>query len=469
MYFNQRVKFTIIATIIINIVFFSTFCFSKDRFIDNKNGTIRDNTTGLMWSKKIKHTNKEYHTMNYKKIMDYVKNYKTGGYDDWRLPTIKELRTICLTSCYRYPFFYYQRECKGWAKGASSSFRTSDKIAPNFLMYEYTPFADAVTIENKYSVHHYGYWKIVRLVRGSQKTIENNISLPGKYHTFNENEKVSKIIKSDGFVYYKTYGYGYKDYSSYIIPTDITKWKLLTYCPMTAFAFVKHWNPNKIRGLPIEQKLKENKVNKINLWEIKGFNEYYEKFLKYDKFEMAEKKDEIYDKLIECWKPYREEYDKFLKSTFILTPFPSYKELKKDDYNVDNETLTINRDGQVVNSKLFYSAQIQSIANGFQNKYIPYTGECKFKMPLKEAATMFKNHKRITYTNRLYIKPNLETFYYPFDYCHGFDIRAIVYEFWDADKNEVFMMAVLHDFKPILNKNRRKTKKYKWKTEFIRF
>ena len=83
MRFNQRVKFAIIATIIVNIVFFSNLCFSEDRFIDNKNGTVSDNTTGLMWAKKIKHTNKEYQTMNYKKIMDYVRNYKTCGYDDW--------------------------------------------------------------------------------------------------------------------------------------------------------------------------------------------------------------------------------------------------------------------------------------------------------------------------------------------------------------------------------------------------
>lgn len=53
------------------------------RFIDNKDGTITDNETGLIWSKKT------YGPMTWAEAMEAVK--KDGG---WRMPTIQELITL---------------------------------------------------------------------------------------------------------------------------------------------------------------------------------------------------------------------------------------------------------------------------------------------------------------------------------------------------------------------------------------
>jgi hypothetical protein len=58
--------------------------------IDNGNGTVTDETTGLMWqqvtSEKI---------MNWNQAVVYCKNLKIGNYKKgWRLPTITELRSL---------------------------------------------------------------------------------------------------------------------------------------------------------------------------------------------------------------------------------------------------------------------------------------------------------------------------------------------------------------------------------------
>lgn len=63
--------------------------YGKNSFVDNKNGTISDIATGLMWqqSDSIK-------GMNWKDALIYAKNKSLGGYSDWRLPNAKELQSI---------------------------------------------------------------------------------------------------------------------------------------------------------------------------------------------------------------------------------------------------------------------------------------------------------------------------------------------------------------------------------------
>lgn len=57
------------------------------RFIDNKDGTVTDVSTGLIWQRE--HADK----MNWKEARKYATNTKLrlGGYKDWRLPTPREL------------------------------------------------------------------------------------------------------------------------------------------------------------------------------------------------------------------------------------------------------------------------------------------------------------------------------------------------------------------------------------------
>ncbi len=56
------------------------------RFIAYDNGTVKDTKTGLMWASK---DNGE--DINWNDAKRYCKNYRGGGYTDWRMPTQEEL------------------------------------------------------------------------------------------------------------------------------------------------------------------------------------------------------------------------------------------------------------------------------------------------------------------------------------------------------------------------------------------
>lgn len=58
-------------------------------YTDNGNGTIIDNVTDLVWSQDISAA-----SMTWEEAGDYCENLELGGYDDWRLPTVKELWSL---------------------------------------------------------------------------------------------------------------------------------------------------------------------------------------------------------------------------------------------------------------------------------------------------------------------------------------------------------------------------------------
>jgi hypothetical protein len=58
-------------------------------FEDNGDGTITDEATGLMWSQDDSREGMDWET-----ALAYAENYDYAGYDDWRLPNIKELQSI---------------------------------------------------------------------------------------------------------------------------------------------------------------------------------------------------------------------------------------------------------------------------------------------------------------------------------------------------------------------------------------
>jgi len=63
-----------------------------NRFVDNRNGTITDNETLLMWQK-----SGTREMVSWKKAPEYIdrlNNRKFAGYADWRLPTLEELLTL---------------------------------------------------------------------------------------------------------------------------------------------------------------------------------------------------------------------------------------------------------------------------------------------------------------------------------------------------------------------------------------
>ena len=61
----------------------------KERFIDNNDGTITDAVTGLMWE-----GNQNPEKMTWREAIEYCKSLRLAGYEDWRSPSIEDLRTL---------------------------------------------------------------------------------------------------------------------------------------------------------------------------------------------------------------------------------------------------------------------------------------------------------------------------------------------------------------------------------------
>ena len=66
----------------------SSYLGFQPNYTNNKNGTISDKNTKLMWQKSI--TKK----LNWQQAVEYANTSKLAGYDDWRIPTIKELYSL---------------------------------------------------------------------------------------------------------------------------------------------------------------------------------------------------------------------------------------------------------------------------------------------------------------------------------------------------------------------------------------
>ena len=66
---------------------------SKSHIRDNGDGTLTDMVTGMMWTQKDSYADLN-RCLTYPEAQNYVEKLRTGGYDDWKIPTIKELATI---------------------------------------------------------------------------------------------------------------------------------------------------------------------------------------------------------------------------------------------------------------------------------------------------------------------------------------------------------------------------------------
>jgi hypothetical protein len=58
--------------------------------IDNSNGTVTDESTGLMWQQETIKNN----MMSWRQALAYCEGLNLGGHTDWRMPTIKELQSL---------------------------------------------------------------------------------------------------------------------------------------------------------------------------------------------------------------------------------------------------------------------------------------------------------------------------------------------------------------------------------------
>lgn len=61
------------------------------RFVNNGDGTITDNATGLMWEAE---TGNRGEICLFSDAEKYASTLRLGGYDDWRLPSIGQLKTL---------------------------------------------------------------------------------------------------------------------------------------------------------------------------------------------------------------------------------------------------------------------------------------------------------------------------------------------------------------------------------------
>ncbi len=64
-------------------------CPTAGRFVNNDDGTVTDNCTGLMWQRA---TAPGTHT--WANALKYCDSLELAGHDDWRLPNIRELESI---------------------------------------------------------------------------------------------------------------------------------------------------------------------------------------------------------------------------------------------------------------------------------------------------------------------------------------------------------------------------------------
>ena len=62
---------------------------AEGRFVDNGDGTVTDNSTGLMWAR----TDNMGH-INWHDAKLYCENIILSRYGNWRMPTIEELQTL---------------------------------------------------------------------------------------------------------------------------------------------------------------------------------------------------------------------------------------------------------------------------------------------------------------------------------------------------------------------------------------
>jgi hypothetical protein len=135
-------------------------CGSLDNFIDNRDSTVTNTDTGLMWELKTDDggNRDKDNVYNWEEALSYCESLDLAGYDDWRLPNKNELQSLVdytkHSPSINTTFFSDTQESYYWSS----------------TTYAGTP-GDAWVVDFGYGGFDYGdksYYGYVRAVRGGQ-------------------------------------------------------------------------------------------------------------------------------------------------------------------------------------------------------------------------------------------------------------------------------------------------------------
>ena len=160
------------------------FTGTMPNYTDNGNGTVSDNVTDLMWSQDISTA-----SMSWEEAIEYCENLELGGYDDWRLPTVKELWSLRNYS-QGWPwidtdFFYLvgdgtdSRQQHSWSSNAylvEDEYQNEQVVgSPSFIVNDWTGHIKAMSGD-----------RFVRAVRGNT-SYGNNDFVDNNDNTITDN------------------------------------------------------------------------------------------------------------------------------------------------------------------------------------------------------------------------------------------------------------------------------------------
>ena len=130
------------------------FCHAASaELVDNKDGTVTDTETGLMWQQD------EALYMNWETALSYCEDLELAGYDDWRLPNINELQSLVDYSKHNPAIdtSFPNAESSGyWSSTTGSS-----NAVYAWIVYFLSGFVDGFSYDKSYSYY-------VRAVRSGQ-------------------------------------------------------------------------------------------------------------------------------------------------------------------------------------------------------------------------------------------------------------------------------------------------------------
>ena len=75
--------------------FYQKGCPTEGRFVDNGDGTVTDNCTGLTWQQETADIpGDDDNRVTWAEALRYCEDLEFAGHDDWRLPNVRELQSI---------------------------------------------------------------------------------------------------------------------------------------------------------------------------------------------------------------------------------------------------------------------------------------------------------------------------------------------------------------------------------------